>query len=207
MAMLAQGAGRRARGAWGRAQGAGRGVLSTERGAQGAGRRALAGSPAPAPGAHPRRRGWHRAPCTGAAADKPGRGGGWRTGGKLGAPGREPPARALGVERRRRALHPAGGKVCVRFLFRRVSLESGCSRIHDRHSMEPGNGVPGGGLPAGAASSMTKLAEGVWGWAGAEQVNAACAAVSRVRVLAQNVRGRVSCFCGCTSAGKCSARG
>eukprot|EP00802_Teleaulax_amphioxeia_P017501 Tamp_17660.p2 GENE.Tamp_17660~~Tamp_17660.p2 ORF type:complete len:202 (-),score=43.05 Tamp_17660:772-1326(-) len=28
---------------------------------------------------------------------------------------------------------------------------------------------------------MTKLADGVWGWAGAEKVNAACAAVSRGR--------------------------
>jgi hypothetical protein len=74
-----------------------------------------------------------------------------------------------------------------------------------------GEGIPGGGLPAGAArylhcsavntcvstralhllhfspprsrSSMTNLgteSNPVWGWAGAEQVNASMAAVSRV---------------------------
>ena len=42
---------------------------------------------------------------------------------------------------------------------------------------------------------MTKLADGVWGWAGAEKVNAACAAVSRVRLLAQNVRRARALLC------------
>ena len=41
------------------------------------------------------------------------------------------------------------------------------------------NGIPGGGLPAGAASSMTNLgteSNPVWGWAGAERVNSHMAA-------------------------------
>mmetsp|Transcript_56270 Transcript_56270/g.132595 ORF Transcript_56270/g.132595 Transcript_56270/m.132595 type:complete len:202 (-) Transcript_56270:123-728(-) len=40
-------------------------------------------------------------------------------------------------------------------------------------------GVPGGGLPAGAATSMTQVSEGVWGWAGAEKVNASLSALQR----------------------------
>uniref|UniRef100_A0A7S0VWA9 Uncharacterized protein n=1 Tax=Hemiselmis tepida TaxID=464990 RepID=A0A7S0VWA9_9CRYP len=44
--------------------------------------------------------------------------------------------------------------------------------------MEPGGHVPGGGLPSGA-TNMSQLSPGVWGWAGADTVNANMAMMSR----------------------------
>uniref|UniRef100_A0A6T8HF30 Tyrosine specific protein phosphatases domain-containing protein n=1 Tax=Hemiselmis andersenii TaxID=464988 RepID=A0A6T8HF30_HEMAN len=45
-------------------------------------------------------------------------------------------------------------------------------------NMEPGGFVPGGGLPSGA-TNMSQLSPGVWGWAGADTVNANMAMMSR----------------------------